>query len=82
MDEIVDDLIACHDAVNCIDEQMQLLDMALEQLDRPITPQIKKRVELLVNHFQVFVESQLDQLKVSTKKIVDQLVTFEGDSEP
>lgn len=82
MDEIIIDLIACQDAVNCIDQQMQLLDMALEQLDKPITLQIRDRVQLLVNHFQVFVEVQLDQLKVTTKRVTDDLSNFEGDSEP
>lgn len=82
MDEIIIDLIACQDTVSCIDEQMQLLDMALEQLDQPITLQIRDRVQLLVNHFQVFVEVQLDQLKVTTKRVTDDLIKFEGDSEP
>jgi hypothetical protein len=82
MDEIIIDLIACQDTVSCIDQQMQLLDMALEQLDQPITLQIRDRVQLLVNHFQVFVEVQLDQLKVTTKRVTDDLIKFEGDSEP
>jgi hypothetical protein len=82
MDEIIIDLITCQDAVSCIDQQMQLLDMALEQLDQPITLQIRDRVQLLVNHFQVFVENELDQLKVTTKRVTDDLIKFEGDSEP
>jgi hypothetical protein len=82
MDEIIIDLIACQDAVNCIDQQMQLLHMALEQLDQPITLQIRDRVQLLVSHFQIFVDNELDELKAKTKRVTDGLSNFEGDSEP
>lgn len=82
MDEIIIDLVACQDAVNCIENQMQLLDMAMEQLNQPITLQIRDRVQLLINHFQVFVENELDQLKFVTKRVADDLNNFEGDLEP
>lgn len=81
MNEIMFDLVACQDLVNSIDAEMQLINMAIEQLDKPFTLQVRERVYLLLDYFQFSVSSELYQLQIKMQRATDSLVNIERGSQ-
>lgn len=81
MNEIMFDLVACQDLVNSIDAEMQLIHMAIEQIDKPFTLQVRERVYLLLDYFQFSVSSELYQLQIKMQRATDSLVNIERGSQ-
>lgn len=81
MNEIMFDLVACQDLVNSIDAEMQLINMAIEQLDKPFTLQVRERVYLLLDYFQLSVSSELYQLQIKMQRATNVLVNIERGSQ-
>jgi hypothetical protein len=81
MNEIMFDLVACQDLVNSIDAEMQLIHMAIEQIDKPFTLQVRERVYLLLDYFQFSVSSELYQLQIKMQRATDVLVNIERGSQ-
>lgn len=80
MDEIKAGLMHHQDAVNRIEGYMQLLEMAVEQMDRPLSPLIRDRVYLLIDCFQSLVNEELRGIAVVTRRVGDALANVERGS--
>lgn len=77
MDEISAGLMHCQDAVNRIESYMQLLQIAVEQMDRPLSPLIRDRVYLLIDCFRGLVNEELRGIEVVTRRVTDALANVE-----
>jgi hypothetical protein len=82
MDEIRAGLMMHQDAVNRIEGYMQLLHIAIEQMDRPLNSVMRDRVHLLIDCFQSLVDDELKGIEVITRRVTDALVNVERGLKP